>query len=250
VSEDGLYGDPDLARFYDLENGWSDDLDYCRDLARGCSSVLDLGCGTGLFAAALAQQGEVEVVGVDPAKAMLDIAARRPGGERVRWIEGDARDLRLDRRFDLVVLTGHAFQVFLTDADRAAVLATIACHLAPEGRFVFDSRNPRAQAWMKWTPDHSRRRLDHPEIGKVEAWNDVSHDPATDIVAYGTYYKVDGGERVYASRSKIAFPSQAQIAFLMDGAGLVVLEWLGDWSGGSFTPTSPEIIPVGGLKRR
>jgi len=29
VAEGGLYGDPDLARFYDLENGWAADLDCC-----------------------------------------------------------------------------------------------------------------------------------------------------------------------------------------------------------------------------
>src|SRR5262245_41523617 len=114
MGEDRLYDDPDLAQFYDLENGWAADLDHCRDLARGCSSVLDLGCGTGLFAAALAREQDAEVVGVDPAAAMLDVAPARPGGERVRWVQGDARSIRLERRFDLVVLTGHAFQVFLS----------------------------------------------------------------------------------------------------------------------------------------
>jgi hypothetical protein len=34
VVEDGLYRDPDLARFYDLENGWTDDLDDCRKFER------------------------------------------------------------------------------------------------------------------------------------------------------------------------------------------------------------------------
>jgi len=34
----------------------------------------------------------------------------------------------------------------------------------------------------------------------------------------------------------------------MNGAGLTVQEWLGDWSGAAFVPTSPEIILVGGLK--
>ena len=155
---------------------------------------------------------------------------------------------RLARRFDLVVLTGHAFQVFLTYADQAAVLATIAHHLAPDGRLAFDSRNPSTQAWTNWTPDRSRRQFQHPELGEIQAWNDVSHDPTTDVVTYGTYYKIAGGERVYASRSKIAFPSQTQIASLMNGAGLTVQEWLGDWSGAAFVPTSPEIILVGGLK--
>ena len=73
---DRLYSDQELVQFYDLENGWAQDLDYCRDLARGCASVLDLGCGTGLFAATLAQDSGCELVGVDPAAAMLEVAAK------------------------------------------------------------------------------------------------------------------------------------------------------------------------------
>ena len=244
MEADRLYGDPDLAQFYDLENGWAEDLDYCSALADGCASVLDLGCGTGMFAASLAERAGRAVIGVDPAAAMLDIASKRPGGERVRWIREDARTVRLGRRFDLVVLTGHAFQVFLTDEDRAAVLRTIATHLAPEGRFIFDSRNPEFGQWRAWTPDNSKRHIDHPALGRVLAWNDASCDPATGIVTYGTFYKLADG-RLYSSQSKIAFPSQERLVSLIDAAGLTVERWLGDWSGTPFSLTSPEIIPIG-----
>ncbi len=245
MEPDKLYSDPELVQFYDIENGWGADLDYCRDLARGCSSVLDLGCATGLFAAFLAQEADCDVVAIDPAPAMLDVAARRPGGERVRWVQGDGRTIRLDRRFDLVVLTGHAFQVFLSDEDRAAALRTIAHHLKPKGRFVFDSRNPVAEQWRNWTPDRSRREIEHPTLGRMLAWNDASHDPATGIVTYATYYKVMADDRLYSSQSKIAFPSHAQLASLMPACGLVVQRWLGDWSGTAYATSSPEIIPVG-----
>ena len=32
----------------------------------------------------------LEVTGVDPAKASLDVARAKPGAERVSWIHGDA----------------------------------------------------------------------------------------------------------------------------------------------------------------
>ncbi len=246
MEADRLYDDPDLAQFYDIENGWAQDLDCCADLAKGCSTVLDLGCGTGLFAASLTR---CDVVGVDPAAAMLDIAAKRPGGDRVQWIQGDARTVRLDRRFDLVVLTGHAFQVFLTDEDRTAVLRTIAHQLSPEGRFVFDSRNPAVAQWKAWTPDNSKRHIEHPALGLVLAWNDASCDPETGIVTYGTYYKLPSNDRPYSAQSKIAFPSQERLASLIDAAGLAVERWLGDWSGSPCSPDSHEIIPIGMLRR-
>lgn len=245
MEPDKLYNDPELAQFYDLENGWAEDLDYCASLAEGCASVLDLGCGTGLFAASLAH---CDVVGVDPAAAMLDIAAKRPGGDRVRWVQCDARTVRLDRRFDLVVLTGHAFQVFLADEDRVAVLRTIAAHLTPKGRFIFDSRNPEVRQWRAWTPGNSQRQVEHPELGRVLVWNDASYDDVTGTVTYGTFYKL-ADDRQCSAQSKIAFVSQERLASLIDTAGLMVERWLGDWSGSPHLPTSHEIIPVGMLRR-
>src|SRR3546814_7113595 len=70
-----------------LENGWGADFDFCRRLAAEAKSVLDLGCGTGELAVALSEG--CDVVGVDPAPAMIEVARRRPGGDRVTWIEAD-----------------------------------------------------------------------------------------------------------------------------------------------------------------
>ncbi|HSH99593.1 MAG TPA: class I SAM-dependent methyltransferase [Reyranella sp.] len=247
MADDGLYRDPELAQFYDLENGWDADLDYCGRLAAGCASVLDLGCGTGQFAATLAGHGVHDVVGVDPAQAMLDIAATRPDGKRVQWVAADARTARLGRAFELIVLTGHAFQVFLTDDDRAAVLRTIAMHLAPAGRFIFDSRNPADEAWKRWTPERSRRRLAHPSLGPVVAWNDAKHDPATGVVTYDTHYEIVADGRRHAARTQIAFPTRRQIASQIEAAGLAVHAWLGDWSGAPCTADARVIVVLGGV---
>lgn len=239
--DDALYADPALVAFYDPDNGWGDDLDACAALARDARSVLDLGCGTGAFLAAI---DVPERVGVDPARAMLQVARGRPGGAGATWIEGDARTLRLGRRFDLVVMTGHAFQALLTPDDQRAALATIAAHLGPGGRFVFDTRNPRCREWEEWQPHGSRRRLTHPGHGPVEAWNAATHDPATGIVTYETHYRLADGTVLSAS-SRIRFTARAELAGMIDEAGLAVDRWLGDWRGAPFSEESKEIIPLG-----
>ncbi len=243
--DDPLYDDPGLVQFYDLENGWGPDFDFCAGLAAEARSVLDLGCGSGELAAKLSET--CEVVGVDPAASMLAVARARPGGERVEWVEGDARDLRLDRRFDLILLTGHAFQVFLTPEDQLAALRTIALHLNPRGRFIFDSRNPAAEAWKNWGPATSRRQVAHPALGPVEAWNDATHDPATGIVTYETHYRVVASGKHLTAASKIRFTPRDELENLISEAGLHVTEWYGDWQGGPCTPASKELIPLGGL---
>jgi SAM-dependent methyltransferase len=244
--DDRLYSDPDLVAFYDVENDGRDDFDRCLDLAADARSVLDLGCGTGQLAVELAAGRSV--TGVDPAAAMLDVARGRPGGEAVTWVTGDARDIRLRQRFDLVLLTGHAFQVFLTSEDRRAVISTIAAHLAPGGRFVFDTRNPAVERWREWVPDRSRRDFDHPGLGRVEAWNDAAHDPETGIVTYETHYRTSSGD-LLSAESRIAFPTQPEVAAMLAEAGLTVERWLGDWRGGAWHAAAPEIIPIGGPRQ-
>jgi SAM-dependent methyltransferase len=179
---------------------------------------------------------------------MLEIARERPGGKGVSWVQGDARNVRLERYFDLVVLTRHAFQVFLTDEDQRAALSTIAAHLAPGGRFIFDTRNPAAEEWREWTPERSGRRFEAPGLGAVEAWNDAVHDAATGIVTYRTHYRVAENGQLYSASSDIRFTNRGSLTAMLDGAGLEVDEWLGDWNGGPCGPALPEFIPIGRLR--
>ena len=59
------------------------------------SPVLDLGAGTGQFAAAIAGWLGVEVVAVEPSRGMRDQAARAHPHPAVRWVAGRAERLPL-----------------------------------------------------------------------------------------------------------------------------------------------------------
>ncbi len=242
---DDVYADPDVTQFYDLANQVRSDFDYCIALASGAGSVLDLGCGTGTLPAALADGRSV--TGVDPAAAMLDIARRRPGGDAVTWRQADARTVRLGETFDLVVLTGHAFQVFLTAGDQAAVLATIAGHLNPDGRFIFDSRNPAYGVRENRNRADTIRELDHPRLGRIEAWNESRYDSEAGILSYRNGFTVVESGETYAGSARIRYTPQPLLAEMIEAAGLAVDRWLGDWHGTPFHETAKEIIPVGRL---
>ncbi len=87
---DDLFEHPRLAAVCDALEADRSDLDaYAAITELGARCVLDVGCGTGTFALMLARRG-LDVVGVDPARASLDVARGKLGAERVRWIHGDA----------------------------------------------------------------------------------------------------------------------------------------------------------------
>jgi len=119
------YVDPRLVALCDSENPCGADTDFYLGLAAELDAhrILDLGCGTGLLTRDLATGGR-QVVGVDPAPAMLAVARRHPGTARVRWVEGDARALGTAEA-DLLVMTGNVARVFLGDAEWRATRAAI-----------------------------------------------------------------------------------------------------------------------------
>ncbi|MFV2002774.1 MAG: trans-aconitate 2-methyltransferase [Paracoccaceae bacterium] len=241
-----LFASAEFAQFYDLENRWAADFSFCTGLARAAATVLDLGCGTGELAVALSRT--CDVTGVDPADAMLTLARARDTERAVSWINADARKLRLDRRLDLIVMTGHSFQVFLSDADQHAVLKTIAAHLTQRGRFIFDMRNRDCRAWQGWRADKTRRRLSHPGLGQIEAWTEAEFDEASSVLAYTTTYRTRATGHSTATTAHIRFCTKDQIALALQKAGLVAGRWLGDWRGSDWHPGSAEIIPLGRLK--
>ncbi|MDQ3744239.1 MAG: bifunctional demethylmenaquinone methyltransferase/2-methoxy-6-polyprenyl-1,4-benzoquinol methylase UbiE [Acidobacteriota bacterium] len=69
--------------------------------------VLDVACGTGDLALALAASGAASVVGLDFCRPMLEIARRKAGGgqRRIPFVEGDALRLPFaDESFDVVTI--------------------------------------------------------------------------------------------------------------------------------------------------
>jgi ubiquinone/menaquinone biosynthesis C-methylase UbiE len=238
-----LYNQFDFAQFYDWANPWPEAFEYFASLAKPHHRILDLGCGTGMFSVELAMRGH-EVTGVDPASAMLEIARSRTNGEKVCWITADGRDFDLGKTFDMVLMTGNAFQTVLTRDDRSKVINNIAKHLVPNGSFFFDSLNPNYREWEQWTKELTYEERLHPEHGIVISWNDVREDPQTGLVIYDTFYQLQNG-KVLSAPSPIAFPSQDEIAELISKAGMSVVRWIGDYQGGEFLSSSPAIIPLG-----
>ena len=92
------------------------------------------------------------ICGLDPAEAMLGQARKRSD---IEWVLGDLTSVDWCREFDLVVMTGHAFQVFVDDDQLRESLTAIRSALTGAGRFVFETRNPLASEWESWTPDNA-----------------------------------------------------------------------------------------------
>lgn len=99
-------------------------------------SILELGCGTGIHAALLADRG-YEIHGVDLSSDMLSQAEAKHHANTTFSL-GDARTVRLDRQFDTVLSLFHVVSYHTTNAELLAAFETAKVHLKPNGIFIFD----------------------------------------------------------------------------------------------------------------
>jgi ubiquinone/menaquinone biosynthesis C-methylase UbiE len=239
------YVDSRLAAAYDSLNPPAEYERFYVDLAgREPKSILDMGCGTGRLACQLASCGH-RVTGADPAVAMLDVARKRHGGGQVHWVQADAGGILLTNRFDLIVMTGHAFQKLLTDDEITRALRNFARHLKHAGMLAFETRNPLRHEWEEWVPDLSRAVAVLPDGSKADTHNDI-RSVVGELVTYETHVSFAPDDKVMGADT-LRFISAARLAECLNEAGFVRQTWYGDWDRSPVGPQSTELIVIAQL---
>jgi SAM-dependent methyltransferase len=140
----------EYARYYDLlyqDKDYQAEADYVAGLIRRFHSearnILELGSGTGIHASLLAKQG-FELHGVERSPEMLaralSLLEKVSDSEqgRMAFSQGDIRNIRLNKRFDIAISLFHVISYQITNEDVIGALQTARYHLNPGGLFIFD----------------------------------------------------------------------------------------------------------------
>jgi SAM-dependent methyltransferase len=219
---DAIFAQPELAAIYDLLDS-PDRPDLAPYLAMAdefnAHSIIDLGCGTGVFACRLAALGKA-VVGVDPAAASLDVARRKAYADRVRWITGTEAQLT-GLQADLITMTGNVAQVFVANDEWMATLRACRAALGPGGRLVFEVRDPAREAWKGWNREQTYQTIEAPGIGTVETWAELV-DVQLPLVSFRHLFVFRKDGRVMTSDSTLRFRTRTEIADSLASAQLMV----------------------------
>lgn len=225
------YLDVRVAREYHYGEGRRDDIDFMVELAQALNaeSIVDYGCGTGQLAVALARPGR-RVIGVDPAKAMLDLAKSREGADRVEWVWGDITALA-SRDVDLAVMTGNIPSNLRTDESWRKLLVGLHRALRDDGHLAFGSWNPEA-LWEKW---RSRGALVLPTGDGARVRSGPSDGPGMELA--------DGTERLY-SGDEWRYRTHDEFARSLAAAGFAIEQVYGDWRRSPLRQESPDIVVI------
>jgi SAM-dependent methyltransferase len=221
------------------------DIEFYRRLAAETGGpILDVGCGTGRVAAALAADGH-EVVGIDLSAPMLRLAEQGRAtlpidvAARVSFQQADMMALELGRDFALVLAPFRVFQFALTtDAQRQALQA-LRSHLRPDARLVLDLFDPLLDYVVPRVEVSERGgELVHPTTGNRVTWEVTGRwpDPARQLIVEDwTATELDAsGEvlRTDTERLTLRWSLRSEMRLLFELVGLEVVADYGDFKSG------------------
>ena len=229
-------------------NGDSGDAAFYVEQARRWGGpVLDLGCGTGRIAIALAEEG-VDVLGLDLSAPMLRVAAGKRASlpadvaRRITLVEGNLTAFDLEQTFALILTPSRSFQFMLTSTAQRSALAAMRRHLRPDGALILDLFDPRLE-WCVPDPDAKLPReqgiVRNPVTGldvRIEVI-ERAPDPTRQLIdeVYRFTELSSSGDIVRTSieRLVLRWTLRSEIRHLAELEGFVVEAEYGDFRGGA-----------------
>jgi SAM-dependent methyltransferase len=169
------------------------------------SSILELGCGTGRITQPLVARGH-QVLAVDESPDMLALVT---GTETLC---ARIEDLRLDRRFDVVLFMSYLVNV-PDDAVRRRMLETCAHHVTATGSVLIQCHDRRAFAAPTVTENEHRRLV----------VSDVRQLPGDRQAATMTYRV---GDQEWSQQLVVQNFSDDELAGCLRASGLSIAEYL------------------------
>jgi SAM-dependent methyltransferase len=238
------------AAFYDLEFATRDhEIPFYRRLAlQAKGPVLEIACGTGRITIPIAEDG-VDITGIDISEPMLE---RAKAGAHARslsidWHLQDCRDIRLERKFDLIFSATNAMQ-HLHDVDSVcAFLQSAGRVLSPDGLLALDVFQPNL-AKLSRDPSirYHHKTIPVPNEAPVEVEATSHYCSDTQLLHFDLFYSQAGFPlRTKSVNMRCFFPEELRALCLLNG--FQIEQRYGDYDQRSFDATSPKQILL--LKR-
>lgn len=201
-------------------------------------AILDLCCGQGRHAVALAERG-YRVTGLDLSETLLDRARAdaEARGVSVRWVRSDMRDIPFEREFDAVVNLFSSFGYLASEQEDRRVLHQVHKALVSGGRFLLElaHRDDLARRYAAPTVEVDQ----HPDGVRV-VWESRFDPGSSRYETRGTVHFPDGRTaRTYHSYHAYA---PDDLARMLEDAGLRVCTFHGGLDGRALAADSRRLV--------
>jgi SAM-dependent methyltransferase len=248
-----------LARFYDLEHrDFVEDLDFFVQYASYLDPerklpLLELGCGTGRVAVALAEAG-FKVVGVDNSEGMLAICRERADGEevadRVKLAQADLRHLpslgKMGGPFNMALCALNTFAYLSTTEEQLAMLRGVHPLLVQHGILILDLTPPVAHLLPPQDGEliHQGSFVDEEGVTLHKFVSGVAH-PATQTHTVTLFYDLEGPDGALSRTTQtldLRWTARYEMELVLQAAGYKVEKVYGDYELGEYRDDSERMI--------
>jgi len=199
------------------------------------AKILDMACGAGRHAIALAKSG-FSVCGTDLSPFLLKNAVENASaaGVEVEFLRQDIRSLNLNSTFDAALNLFTSFGYFLTNEENFGIFSTAYNILNPDGYFIFDFLN---ETFVRKSLSPFSRKL-HPDC-YIEQFRTIDNDRVNKEII------VQSGGALKRFSESVRLYSSTILQKEIEKRGFVVTEALGDYQGRQFVKDfSPRFIAI------
>ena len=181
-------------------------------------TVLDMGCGTGRDLNQLATHGVV-CTGVDFVPTMIEYAKSAYPG--IHFLVGDMRDLRLNKRFDVIMTLGSGLNYMLTNSDLNRAIETFRVLSADGALLIIEPLHTASFVGSNTPPTTFHVSTEEfTAHGKAEyIWH-----PTTQILERRRIWRFTNGKPSLADSFKLRLLFVRELEHFLDMAGFEVLE--------------------------
>jgi SAM-dependent methyltransferase len=159
---------------------------YQRHTGTPLHSALDIACGPGYHARALARQG-LRAAGLDYSPGMIELAREYAAadGVEVAWHVADMRSFRLDAPVDMAFCMFDGVDALLENDDFIRHFRAVAANLNPRGLYLVDCTHPRICSYQHYGDYTYTGERDGVRVEIHWATNDPQIDPVTGVAEVG-----------------------------------------------------------------
>ncbi len=239
-----------VARFYDVTYAkvltGADCGYYLKKISQTDGPVLEVGVGTGRIFIDALKMG-VDIYGIDVSPSMIDILRTKLEKKDHNRIKvQDARNLDIEKKFNLIIAPFRVFSHFLTIEDQLRVLNKIHNHLKPDGKLIFDVFVPNLKYLVEGLEDVPDFKGEYEKGKRLTRFSSAEPDLINQIlyVTMNFIWEEDDKEIKKEWRFPLRYFFRYELEHLIHRSKLELIDIYGDFQEKELDEESKEFIVI------
>ncbi len=214
--QDYFYENYRMADFYDDYYGRNTgDIEFWVENCKDATDILEIACGTGRITFPIIESGKT-VHALDYSQEMLNILEEKAeekgiGKDKLKIYCQDMRDIKIDKKFDVILITSNSVNHLETTEDFEKMLECTHSLLKEKGKLIFDALKPRFKYLMRNTDEmYDEDEFILSKTGeKIKICENSKYHHATQINNVNYYYTDSKGKRTILNiKVRLYYPQE------------------------------------------